>query len=261
MTKSTIHGHEVGTLTSLIRDAWPNFADGYQLCPLGVGWSHVNLSIQSDSPVYVVKLPGLNTHYEENPYDYTWNMNSQISEHGLCPRPVFKGRLDDNNSTPFVILEFIKGKVVENLGDLSDDEAIQIGKTLSLFSDLRPSGVRSFSNVLDFVETLLIRPSNLVVDLPPSTRRVRTQWNQLKTSVDKFIETYNVSSSWSPGLMHGDLQESNIVLSEGAKLLDLESCAYGDSRFDMVYLQTQHASMMDSPPRSTLKDEHLPRED
>ncbi|UCE09933.1 MAG: aminoglycoside phosphotransferase family protein [Candidatus Thorarchaeota archaeon] len=257
----TIHGHNLDRITKLIGDAWPGFDHSMQLQVIDSGWSNINLQIASEDEDYVLKLPGLSIRYDENPYEYTWIMHHQISKHGLCSKPIFKGRLGDDKSTPFIVLEFIKGEVVTTLGELSDDEALKVGATLSLFSDLHPAGVEEFSNVSEFVESMLVRSSTLVAELPSSSQRTKTQWKQLKESVDRFLQRYADSISWMPGLMHGDFQESNIVIGENVKLLDLESCAYGDYRYDIVYLYTQHPSSQDLAPETRLTDTRLPTDD
>ncbi|MHA2374295.1 MAG: phosphotransferase, partial [Candidatus Thorarchaeota archaeon] len=66
--------------------------------------------------------------------------------------------------------------------------------------------------------------------------------NPLSQSRDILFDSIDDVCPWSKKLMHGDFQETNIVIKNGAiRLLDFESCCIGEPSYDMVYLYTQYA--------------------
>jgi aminoglycoside phosphotransferase (APT) family kinase protein len=198
------------------------------------GWSNINIRGRSSELDFVLKLPGSKTSQPSH-YEYLHTTSDFFGKLGITSSPLSIGRLSDDDETPFIIFEYIKGVTHNTLDDFSDQEIAHLKECLKTMYDQKPPGLRSHYSPLDFILT-----SHSLIE---NHQGFSTCSNELSLLIQSFSEIHEMLlayaeflGAWSMTVMHGDLWVPNVILqSERALLLDFESCAYGDSHFDLAY--------------------------
>ncbi|MEE8182067.1 MAG: hypothetical protein V3T87_02010, partial [Candidatus Thorarchaeota archaeon] len=87
------HGHNIDDLLLLLKSEWRTNVEDLHLdsCRLG-GMSNLNILIRSADLSYVLKLPGLTTVFETNPFESEFHIALHLAENGLGPTPLCVGR-------------------------------------------------------------------------------------------------------------------------------------------------------------------------
>ncbi|MHA2460904.1 MAG: aminoglycoside phosphotransferase family protein [Candidatus Thorarchaeota archaeon] len=212
------------------------------------GWSNVNLLVIANDNRYVLKLPGLQVKYEVNPFEYEYHICNHLARNEIAPRPIEIGRLNDSTFTPFLILEYIEGKIPANPAEITQEDQRALDETLSIMSNMAPPKVRAFNLPSEYLTHLWMPVKKLLGETLRIPESVSDVLKRLSESRVLMLDSIDNVCPWSKKLIHGDLQETNIVVMDGSvRLLDLESCCIGEPSYDIVYLYTQHTT-------STLSD-------
>lgn len=235
-----VHGHSVDELCQLVNDVW----QGEDTLTLDHkrqgGWDSISLHARTLKQHYILKMPALKGPYRQHPYMHEYNVMKFLARKGLCPMPVQSGRLNDAVRTPFMIAEYVEGTIPSSLEQMTSASFEMLGKTLTTLSQLHPSGIRSYRRATDYlahITDLLHHSLGDPVFLPPALTTVADSFEQALKSLRGTSDDFCV---WSQKTMHGDLQESNIVLqSNSVLLLDVGSCCVGEPLFDLAYLISQ----------------------
>jgi aminoglycoside phosphotransferase (APT) family kinase protein len=235
-----VHGHEMQELGQLVNDSWRG-ESGLVLGSEGQGgWNSITLLARTAGQSYLLKLPTLKGPFREHPYAHEYKVMGFLYRKGLCPKPVQLGRLKDDRHTPFIILEYVEGTVPSTLEAISAVNFRMLDRTLSILSKLHPPGIPSYSKPSDYltnIAALTHRIREGAVQLPLELIGVLESYDR---AVDALDESVDASCFWSRNTMHGDLQESNMVLQpDRVLLLDMGSCCIGEPLYDLAYLLSQ----------------------
>ncbi len=115
-----VHGHTMDDLFSLLKSEWRTDAKDLHLGSRRLGgMSNLNILIHSAASDYILKLPGLTTVFETNPFQVEFNIALHLAENGLGPIPLCLGRLQDERGIPFMICSYEPGVVHASLSDIS----------------------------------------------------------------------------------------------------------------------------------------------
>ncbi|MHA1654317.1 MAG: phosphotransferase [Candidatus Thorarchaeota archaeon] len=212
------------------------------------GWSNLNLLLISDRQRIVLKLPAHTTAESMGGYDLLMQRHQDLSRIGIAPRPLEAGWIDTPVEAPYILLEFVEGRVYPTPSTIP----------ISALSALRHA-IDSLNTARCDSATALSRPSNLL-DLHINAVSSATDRRGISSNTIALlhellpladaVRSHCEHLPWSGGLIHGDLSESNIVFREGnAVLLDLESLSTGHRLYDVAYLTVQNAvEVIDCPP-------------
>ncbi|MHA1936225.1 MAG: aminoglycoside phosphotransferase family protein [Candidatus Thorarchaeota archaeon] len=238
----SVHRHTLDELCDLVNNSVRSLDNIVVDATFLGGWSNINLLVMANDNKYVLKLAGLQVNYEVNPFEYEYHICDHLARNDIAPRPIEIGRLDDSALTPFLILEFIEGRIPTHPKELTSKDQRALDETLSIMSDMTPPNVRIFHLPSDYLTHLWEPLEYLVSEFAKPPDFVSDILNPLSQSRNILLDYIDDVCPWSKKLMHGDLQETNIIVKEGAiRLLDLESCCIGEPSYDMVYLYTQYA--------------------
>ncbi len=240
----TIHGHTLVTIERLLNNAVEMVSRPVHLeTVMSGGWSNINILARAGSRRLIIKLPGLRTNCISRTYDGLFANTLVLSEKNICPRPIELGSLDDIYRTPFFILEYEEGHIPDKIEYLSREELASISAVLAHLRGCRLPHVETYQHPSEYLKTLLAGLDARTRHLQRS-ERVEDYVQQLMQDCVGLGAYLDSNCDWSrQSLVHGDLQESNILLlSHGeARLLDLEACFMGDPAFDLAYLVCQRA--------------------
>ncbi len=241
------HGHTMDELLSLLKSEWATdvedlHVDSYRLG----GMSNLNILIHDVDSSYVLKLPGLTTVFETNPFEVEFHIAHHLAENGLSPTPLCVGRLQDAKGTPFMIRAYEPGIVHDSLSDVCLHELDLVKDSLDRLAALRIPDVPSYPSARHYafgfanrMDVLLGRRNTEASELGSLVSWFR----ELEQGIDTLFEDV---SSWNGGTMHGDLRLDNIVFqSDRALLLDVGACCVGDSLYDVAYLSAEPFDAVD----------------
>lgn len=210
------------------------------------GWSNLNIPLIVNNRRGVLKLPGLITEFRLNPFEKEYAILSALHAYGISPKPLFIGNLYDDRNTPFMIYEFIDGRVVGSLEEFSTNDWMLLKRSFAILSQTSVPSIPLFKNADAYLDFILDRISKVKLEFC-SHNSILGLIDELEKQL-KLIHLYAGDIEWRTGLMHGDLQESNIVFGKNkAVFLDFEFSAIGDPLFDVAYLYHQglHSSTID----------------
>ncbi len=260
----TVHGMSVDTLAKMVTDAWPDCGQPLVIEPYSMGgWSNLNIPAWCGDQRLVLKLPVLTAGLVEHPYEYVVRVSSHLAGLGLCPRPVVHGVLDNDHQTPFTLFEYVPGETRSSVASISHSDMECLETALATFSAQSPAGVNVYPRPSDFVRDRTCLLERLVQYVPGAPSHVLEMIPQFLDECRALVPSVNSCCPWSGRLMHGDLQESNIVFTgRRAVLLDLEYCALGEPLLDTVYLVLQSPDppppdRLPAPLRRAVEDESL----
>jgi aminoglycoside phosphotransferase (APT) family kinase protein len=235
------HGHTMDDLFSLLKSEWCTDAKGLHLdsCRLG-GMSNLNILIHSVTSNYILKLPGLTTVFETNPFEHEFHIALHLAENDLGPTPLCVGRLQDERGTPFMIRAYEPGVVHSSLSDASLHE-LNLAKTcLDRLAALHVPDIPSYPSARHYAAELTNKMSVLLDYWNAETSKLGSlvySFRELELGVATLFR--NVSS-WNGKTMHGDLRLDNIIFqSDRALLLDVGACCIGDPLYDVAYLSAE----------------------
>ncbi|MEM2141803.1 MAG: phosphotransferase [Candidatus Thorarchaeota archaeon] len=224
--------------------------------PLG-GWSNINLLLVVDGRRMVLKMPCLRMHYSTNPFELQYRSYRTLSDEGIAPRPVSFGRLDDEYKTPFILLDFAEGMILDDLRLFGTVRLNQLSSLLNHLNSTHVPGLPAFRSPAMYLEALLSRlePEVIISDgVSPDTTDLLHGLSELVGPLRSYLESMN---EWDMMTIHGDLQESNIVFTtSGPMMLDLESLMVADPSLDLAYLFVQRdGDMIRRYPPELVHDE------
>ncbi len=241
------HGHNMDELLSLLKSEWRIDVENLHLDShrLG-GMSNLNILIHGVDSSYVLKLPGLTTVFETNPFESEFHIALHLAENGLGPSPLCVGRLQDEKGTPFMIRSYEPGVVHASLSDISLHELDLVKTSLDHLAALRIPNVPSYPSARHYASRSANRMNALL-------GRRNTEASELGSLVASFRELkqgvatlFEDVSTWTGKTMHGDLRPDNIVFqSDRALLLDVGACCVGDSLYDVAYLSAEPHDTVD----------------
>ncbi len=241
-TLTIVHGILRTTLETMLRE----FLDaevsiGSEL--LG-GWSNINIPITFEEKQCVLKLPGISS-TESNPFQYEFHIMKILSDHDYAPTPLLLGELTCEPPLPLMIYEYMPGVIKESIIEFSDDQMLLLNKALNDIASLNFHGIRVFRTAADFLselQTRLARTRSAIVHASPQLDRMGARFD---ACLDSLL-TISDDVPWVCSFMHGDLQESNIILRNGGiAFIDFENSARGDPLLDIAYLYHQHPVSLD----------------
>ena len=241
------HGHDMDDLLSLLKSEWridveSLHIDSYRLG----GMSNLNILIHGVDSSYVLKLPGLTTVFETNPFESEFHIALHLAENGLGPSPQCVGRLQDETGTPFMIRAYEPGVVHASLSDISLHELDLVRTSLDRLAALRIPNVPSYSSARHYASGFA-NMMNVLLDCR------NTEASELGALVSSFRDLeqgittlFGDVSNWNGKTMHGDLRPDNIVFQmDRALFLDVGACCLGDSLYDVAYLSTEPLDAVD----------------
>ncbi len=241
------HGHTMDDLLSLLKSEWRTDAKDLHLdsCRLG-GMSNLNILIHSVASRYVLKLPGLTTVFQTNPFESEFHIALHLAENGLGPTPLCVGRLQDEQGTPFMIRAYEPGVVHASLSDISLHELDLVKTSLNRLAALHIPDVPSYPSARHYAARFTNK-MNVLLDC------LNTETSELGSLVYSFRELeqgvatlFGNVSRWNGKTMHGDLRPDNIIFqSDRALLLDVGACCVGDPLYDIAYLSVEPLDAVD----------------
>ena len=241
------HGHNMDDLLSLLKSEWRTDVENLHIDSdrLG-GMSNLNILIRDVDSSYVLKLPGLTTIFETNPFEIEFHIAHHLAENELSPTPLCVGRLQDAKGTPFMIRAYEPGIVHDSLSDVSLHELDLVRDSLDRLAALRIPDVPSYPSARHYASVFANKMNVLL-------GRRNTEASELNSLVSWFRELgqgvaslFGNVSSWNSKTMHGDLRPDNIVFqSDRALLLDVGACCVGDPLYDIAYLSAEPFDAMD----------------
>ncbi|TFG04097.1 aminoglycoside phosphotransferase family protein [Candidatus Thorarchaeota archaeon] len=236
-----VHGLSLGELTRQLTFKVPSLGDlSIHRSPIG-GWTNVNLLAESNSKKYVVKLPQLRVPYLENPYESQFRTYEHFSQLGICPEPIAFGRLDTEIETPFLVLRFVEGEIIPNLSEMSSRQLDMIREVMATFASSSPQGLPRHESSLDYSHHLLGKLENTLDQYNAPSSLVSDSVKTLRSITDSLLALGAFDDTWPKDVMHGDLQEPNIVFTESEVMfIDLEETSIGESLYDIAYLVVQN---------------------
>ena len=204
------------------------------------GWSNITLLACTEERKFVLKLPATKGPFASHPYAREYRVMDFLSRDRLCPKPVKIGRLNDEERTPFMVAEYAEGVVRSSLTEMTGDDLINLRVALTRLSALRPPGVESYKKPSDYLSSI----TNTVKQSARGAASLSPNLGRLLGSFERVVEIVgditDSSFVWSRRTMHGDLQESNVVIQpDRVVLIDLESCSIGEPLLDLAYLFSQ----------------------
>ncbi len=235
-----VHGHSLPELEDQVsRSLGGEFDITIDPSLLG-GWSNITLLTYSQERTFVLKLPTTKGPFRSHPYTREYKVMDFLSRDGLCPKPVKIGRLNDEERTPFMVAEYAEGVVRSSLPEMTGDDLSNLRVALARLSALRPPGVKSYRQPSDYLSSItdVVKQSTQgATSLSPNLGRLLGSFERV---VERVGDITDSSCVWSRRTMHGDLQESNVVIQpDRVVLIDLESCSIGEPLLDLAYLFSQ----------------------
>ena len=237
---SKVHGHDMSELGRLVNKAWRG-SDSLTLdsAPHG-GWDSVSLIARTPRQRYILKLPVLKGPHKAHPYSYEYEVMNFLRRRDLCPKPIQCDRLDDEFRTPFIIAEYAEGTIPSSLDQIPASGLEKMRQALLILSQLHPRGVQSYkkpSEYLKHITDQVLRSKKGSTGFSPQLAAAAGFFGVTAKELGSSIDAACV---WSRRTMHGDLQESNIIIQpDRVLLLDLGSCSIGEPLLDLAYLVSQ----------------------
>ncbi len=235
-----VHGHDLHELGRLVNDVWRGRGSITVGSEAQGGWDSISLIARTPEQTYVLKFPALKGPHRTHPYAQEYGVMDFLFRKGLCPRPVQFGRLEDDMHTPFMMTEYVEGTIPSSLDQMPMSSLEMLRQAISVLSQLRPTGIPSYKKASDYLKHIaeLVARSTKGPSSPSSLLTISV--SSFGQAVKELRMNMDASCVWSEKTMHGDLQESNIVLQrDRVLLLDLGSCCVGEPLFDLAYLISQ----------------------
>lgn len=234
----TVHGHSLSELEALLEDSCSAFDDFISLDHTSMGgWSNINIRGQSSGFDFILKLPALVDDFTSNSYKRQYKLNLIFGRLDIAPHPIEFGRLSDSAETPFYIVEYVDGTTYSELADLSESELHSLKESLRILNKQKLSDVPTYETPTD----LLLANHNAAVShdwLQKASTKTSALIDQYDSLFPRVNSLTDVVGYWSKDAIHGDLWVPNVIFpsDQNALLLDFESCAIADSRYDLVRL-------------------------
>jgi aminoglycoside phosphotransferase (APT) family kinase protein len=240
-----VHGHSLPELEDQVsRSLGGEFDITIDPSVLG-GWSNITLLTYSQGHTFVLKLPATKGPFRSHPYTREYKVMNFLSREGLCPRPVKIGRLNDEERTPFMVTEYVKGVVRPSLTEMTGEDLGNLRVALTHLSALRPPGVKSYRKPSDYLSSIAEVVEQSAQAATSLSRNLGRLLGSFQGVVERVGDLTDSSCVWSRRTMHGDLQESNVVIQpDRVVLIDLESCSIGEPLLDLAYLFSQDEGSM-----------------
>ena len=235
------HGHTMDDLLSLLKSEWRTDVKGLHLdsCRLG-GMSNLNILIHSVASSYVLKLPGLTTMFETNPFEREFHIALHLAEDGLGPTPLCVGRLQDARSTPFMIRAYEPGIVHASLSNIGLHELNLVKTSLDRLAALRIPNVPSYLSARHYAAGFTNKMNVLLDCWNAEASKLGFLVYSLRELEQGIVTLFRNASSWNGKTMHGDLRPDNIVFqSDRALFLDVGACCVGSPLYDVAYLSAE----------------------
>ncbi len=240
-----VHGHSITRLNHLLQVQLDEVSDITLTGAALGGWSNLNLLARKNEDMFVVKFPPLHITYSENPYNYQYQILNELEPLKIGPKPIQIGRLADSRNTPFLILKYMQGELINSLDQLNEKKAKILDETLLLLNDSTLKPLKAFRSPDAYLARKIEdgeSAKSLLKNASPELEQLVADVSSLEPRVKKTVSSVN----WARLPMHGDLQESNVIFrGERAFLLDFEECCEGDLSYDICYLYLQNPG--DSP--------------
>lgn len=235
---TTVHGHTHSELEDILEDSCDVFDDSVVLEQSSMGgWSNINIRGSCSDFKFVLKLPWSNGPYPQNPYEQLYRLTVHYARLNITPYPIEVGRLKDSTSTPYLLMEYAEGTMLSSIMDANSEQIISLKESLRILRSEKPKAIPQFRTPAEYLATIHNKAES------------NPQLSVASLEVQSIIETYtplfhqtetlvDILGYWNGDVMHGDLWIPNILFRPGqeALLLDLDACAYGDSRYDLSYL-------------------------
>jgi len=242
-----VHGHTMDDLLSLLKNEWNTDAKDLHLdsCRLG-GMSNLNILIHSVASSYVLKLPGLTTAFETNPFESEFHIALHLAENGLGPTPLCVGRLQDERNTPFMIRAYEPGVVHASLSDISLHELDLAKKSLDRLAALHIPNVPSYPSAKRYAARFTNKMNVLLRCWSTETSGLGSLIYLFRELEQGVATLFGNVSRWNCRTMHGDLRPDNIVFqSDKALFLDVGACCVGSPLYDVAYLSAEPLDVVD----------------
>jgi len=240
-----VHGHSITRLNHLLQAQADEVRDIFLTGAALGGWSNFNLLARGNEGMLVVKFPSFHITYSDNPYNYQYRILSELAPLNIGPEPIQVGRLADSRNTPFLILKYLQGEVINSFDELSRKKARLLDDTLSLLNDSSLASLKAYRSPDAYLARKIgdaESAKSLLENASPQLEQLIADLSSLEPRIKKTLSSVN----WTRVPMHGDLQESNVIFrGERAFLLDFEECCEGDASYDTCYLYLQNPG--DSP--------------
>ena len=241
------HGHNMDDLLSLLKSAWHTDVENLHLDSYRLGgMSNLNILIHGVGSNYVLKLPGLTTVFEANPFESEFHIALHLAENGLGPTPLCIGRLQDEKSTPFMIRTYEPGVVHASLSDINMHEFDLVRTSLDRLAALRIPNVPSYPSARHYASRITNMMNVLLGHRNTESSELGSLVSSFRGLGQGVASLFANVSSWNGKTMHGDLRPDNIVFqSDRALLLDVDACCVGDSLYDVAYLSAEPFDALD----------------
>ena len=255
----TVHGHSHSELEALLEDSCDAFDDFINLEHTSMGgWSNINIRGQSSGFDFILKLPALLEDFTNNHYKTQYNLNLFFGRLDIAPHPIEFGQLSDSAGTPFYLVEYVEGTSHSELIDASESELLTLKESLRIMKEQKLSDIPIFETPSD----LLLANHNRVVShdwFPKATTKTKALIDQFDLLFPRVNSLTDVVGYWSKELIHGDLWIPNVIFrpDHNALLLDFESCAIADPRYDLARLLEGHEEKRIEKFPSLFSDEDI----
>ena len=235
---NTVHGYTISELEALLEDSCDIFDDFVVLDRRSMGgWTNINIRGSSSDYEFVLKLPWSNIHYKSNPYVPLYNLGIQFARLNITPHPIEVGRLRDSSSIPYLLIEYIEGIELSSIMEASTDQILSLKESLRILQSEKPKDIPRFRTPAEYLATIhsKVESNPQLADASKEVRSILHRYTPFFYQVEAMVD---IIGYWNGRVMHGDLWIPNILFRPGqeAILLDLDACAYGDSRYDLSYL-------------------------
>jgi thiamine kinase-like enzyme len=166
-----------------------------------------------------------------------YRLNLFFSRLDIAPHPIEFGQLSDSAGTPFYLLEYVDGTTYSKLVELNESELHSLKESLRILHKQKLSDVPTYETPTD----LLLANHNGVVThdwFLKASEKTKVLINEFDLLFPRVNSLTDVIGYWSKETIHGDLWVPNVIFpsNQNAILLDFESCAIADSRYDLVRL-------------------------
>ena len=242
-----VHGHTTDDLFSLLKREWRTDAKDMHLDSRRLGgMSNLNILIHSAASDFVLKLPGLITVFETNPFEIEFSIALHLAENGLSPTPLCVGRLQDERGTPFMICAYEPGVVHASLSDISLHELDLARTCLDCLAAQHIPEVPSYPSARHYATKITNKMNALLDCRSTETSELSSLVNSFRELEQGIATLFRNVSNWNCRTMHGDLRPDNIIFqSDRALLLDVGACCVGDSLYDVAYLSAEPLDVVD----------------
>jgi len=211
------------------------------------GWTHTNILLQRGAEMWLVLKVPASAGDSASRYRRLFGWYHQLAEHRLFPTPLEFGVVSHVETFPYMILEYVPGRLYSSPCTISSADMSRLLGSLSSFWRVEVSDVPRYNTPVDYLGQLTRTLDDFALgqlgsEIAQQTRDCLESLRDLCPSIE-----------WcSDSTIHGDLSETNIVFAEDRVVfLDPENLAIADPVLDVAYLsiQAEHYECPDIIPR------------